>query len=91
MSMPIPPRTTTLDPGEPLTATIDIGRPWWEPIGPWPDGMRFTDVDAAVLELERRIDSCPLSPPPAPSRCYGSSGLMAVESRFAEPEIGRAA
>jgi hypothetical protein len=87
----IAPRTCSLDPDEPLAATLTPGRSWWEPLRPWPDDVHFEDVSAAVLDLERLLDSGRLGPPPAPCGCYRSSSLMAVESRFAEPDLGRAA
>src|SRR5215469_13657844 len=91
MPMPIPPRTTILAPDTIAGPTLGIGRPWWQELLPWPVDMRFTDVDPTVLEIERLVDCGRLGPPPAPSGCYGSSALIATESRFAEPEIAVAA
>jgi len=86
MPMPIPPRTTILDPDTTASPTLGIGRPWWTLLRPWPPELHFEDVDPRVIEIERLGNSIPLGPPPARSGCYGSSALMATESRFAEPE-----
>jgi hypothetical protein len=68
-------------------APLDVGRPWWMPRRPWPDGMKFTDVDHVLLDIERLVDNAPLGPPEAPPGSYGCSARMASESRFAEAEL----
>jgi hypothetical protein len=81
------PRNTSLDRDEPGGATLDVGRPWWVPRRPWPKGMRFQDVDPAVLQFERLTDNAPLGPPPAPPGSIGCTAALCEESRFAEPEV----
>jgi hypothetical protein len=56
-------------------------RPWFEPLQPWPPGMRFED--GPVEPVVGRY----LPPPPAPIGAYGGSGRMCIAARFAEPEI----
>jgi|SRR5215472_10633611 len=64
MSMPIPPRPSTLDPDAIAGPTLGIGKPWWAELRPWPPDVRFDDVDPVVLDLERLADAGRLSPPP---------------------------
>jgi hypothetical protein len=82
-----PPRTTSLDPSTIAGPTLDVGRPWWQERRPWPPGMRFTDVDPAVLAIERLVDSAPLGPPPAPAGSYGSAAELCVRAPHAEIDL----
>jgi hypothetical protein len=53
----------------------------WRLLHPWPANMRFEDG-----RTERVIDRAPL--PFAAYPGYGNSALMAIESEFAENELG---
>ena len=33
---------------------------WWTPKTEWPPGMKFENVDPAILDFERLTDSVPL-------------------------------
>jgi hypothetical protein len=83
MSMPIPPRTTSLDPDAAAWPTLDVGRPWWQPLRPWPPGMRFDDVDPALLDVERIVDSVRLGPPEVP--ITSSAGMCVDVAPMLEP------
>src|SRR5215468_4190983 len=85
--MPIPPRTTILDPDAAPIATRDPERPWWEPIAEWPTDMHFDDVGADVLAAERQLDSGKLAPPPPPPGAFSCTARACVESPLAEIDL----
>ena len=87
MSMPIPPRTSSLAPDAAARPTLDPGRPWWEPLAEWPPGMRFEDVDADLLAREREFDAGKLGPPPARAGAYGCTAAWCVEAPLAEIDL----
>jgi|SRR5215472_3758572 len=87
MSMPIPPRTTTLAPDTIAGPTIGIGRPWWAELRPWPAEMHFEEVDPVLLDIERQLDAGRLSLPPAPAGCYTCSAQLCAEAPLAELDV----
>src|SRR5262245_44204162 len=83
----IPPRTTTLDPDQPLEPTLTPGRPWWEPLAAWPATVHFEDVDAVLLARERKLDAGKLGPPPAPAGVIGCTAAWCIDSPLAELDL----
>ena len=82
-------RLTSLDRNEPGHAYVAPagGDRWWKQKKAWPALLKYEDVDAATLVLERLTDTVPLGPPPAPPGAIGCTAALCEMSRFAEPEV----